>query len=196
MNKDVKKLKLYVDFDCTLVDTIASIVSLYNEDFKYYKKFNPIDPNDVNTWDFTELECATPDYINTYFNQSRFFNELMFMPYANIAMNKLSEHFDIVIVSHGYSPNLRAKEEWIFKHLPGVKFIGVNLKHYKDKSCVDMSDGFFVDDGSENLRTSNAIKKYCFGKVFPWNEKWTEERFLTWEGLMNRLIKDVREIYE
>ena len=56
---------IYLDYDCTLVNTIEAIASLYNEDFKYYKKFKPIDWTEVNTWDFTECNCASADYINT-----------------------------------------------------------------------------------------------------------------------------------
>ena len=67
---------LYLDFDCTLVNTIKSIVSLYNEDFKYYKKYEYIHWTDVRTWDFLECNCAKPEYINTYFNQQRFFDSL------------------------------------------------------------------------------------------------------------------------
>lgn len=36
------KKDLFVDFDSTIVNTIASICELYNEDFKYYKAFHPV----------------------------------------------------------------------------------------------------------------------------------------------------------
>ena len=73
---------LYLDFDCTIVNTIKSIVSLYNEDFKYYKNFKHINWSDINTWNFTECNCASAEYINTYFNQQRFFDRLEYMDNA------------------------------------------------------------------------------------------------------------------
>lgn len=50
MRTDIKTL--YIDFDGTLVNTIESIVGLYNEDFKYYKNFNYIRWWDIDTWGF------------------------------------------------------------------------------------------------------------------------------------------------
>lgn len=72
------------------------------------------------------------------------------------AINELSEYYTIKIVSHGYSPNLKQKEEWIKKRFLNVEFIGVNLKEHSDKSHIDMSDGLFIDDNAKNLVTSNA----------------------------------------
>ena len=124
---------IYLDYDCTLVNTIEAIASLYNEDFKYYKKFKPIDWTEVNTWDFTECNCASADYINTYFNQQRFFDRLEFMDNAEEVVNRLKDKYKIVVVSMGYSPNLLGKNIWIKKHMPYAEFIGVNFKEYDDK---------------------------------------------------------------
>ena len=184
----MKKNKIFVDFDGTIVNTVSCIVSLYNEDFKYYKKFVPIKWWEVNTWDFTECNCATPEQINTYFNQQRFFNGLEYMDWAKEILDKLNnENYDITIVSSGYSPNLKAKEIWISKNLPYCKFIGVNLKEYKDKSHIDMSDGIFIDDSSHNLITSNAKIKICFGDEYEWNKDWNGIRCFNWTDVQNYL---------
>ena len=73
---------IFLDFDCTITNTIKAIVSLYDEDFKYYKKFKYINWTDINTWNFTECNCASAEYINTYFNQQRFFDRLEYMDNA------------------------------------------------------------------------------------------------------------------
>ena len=152
--------------DGTIVNTIASIVSLYNEDFQYYKNFTPIKWWDINTWDFTECNCATPEYINTYFNQKRFFDRLTYMDWAKETLDELKDDYDIIIVSSGYSPNLKAKEIWISENLPYCKFIGVNMKKYKNKNHIDMSDGLlYIDDKSCNLNT-NAKHQICFGDIY------------------------------
>ena len=93
---------IYLDFDCTIVNTIKSIVSLYNEDFKYYKNFNPVNWTDINTWNFTECNCASAEYINTYFNQQRFFDRLEYMDDAEDVLNRLKEKYRIVVISMGY----------------------------------------------------------------------------------------------
>ena len=119
--------KLFVDFDGTIVNTIAGITALYNEDFKYYKNFKPVKWWEVNSWDFIECECASKEYINTYFNTQRFFNSLTYMDWANEVLHELKDMYEITIVSSGYNPNLKAKEIWIQDHLPFCNFIGVNL---------------------------------------------------------------------
>ena len=185
------KTKLFLDFDCTIVNTIKSIVDLYNEDFKYYKKFKKINWIDVNTWDFTECNCATPEYINTYFNQQRFFDRVEHMDWAEKILDILKEDFEITIVSSGYSPNLIAKEKWVNEYLPYCNFIGVNLKEYKDKSHIDMSDGIFIDDSASNLETSNAAIKICFGDEYPWNNKWKGIRCNNWHEVENYIERVV-----
>ena len=177
------KHRLFIDFDGCIVNTIKTICDLYNEDFKYYKKFHPVKWWEVNTWDFRECNCAAPEYINTYFNQQRFFDRVEYMDWAKNILDKLSERYDITIVSSGYSPNLKAKEIWINNNLPYCEFIGVNLKKYKDKSHVDMSNGIFIDDSMNNLVTSNAKIKVCFGEIYPWNENWNGIRCYNWHEL-------------
>ena len=50
---DIKTI--YIDFDNTLVDTIKTIVSLYNEDFEYYKKFHHVNWWEIDSYDFKTL---------------------------------------------------------------------------------------------------------------------------------------------
>lgn len=161
---------------------------MYNEDFQYYKKYQHIDWWEVNTWDFKECKCATTEYINTYFNQQRFFDRLEYMDWAKETLDELNEIYDITIVSSGYSPNLKAKEKWVKMNLPYCDFIGVNLKKYDDKSHINMSDGIFIDDSAKNLATSNAKFKICFGDLYPWNYFWDGKRCFNWKADVKNLL--------
>lgn len=142
----------------------------------------------MNTWDFKECNCAKTEYINTYFNQQRFFDNLTYMDWAKEVLNELNENNEITIVSSGYSPNLKAKEIWVKENLPYCKFVGVNMKEYKDKSHIDMSDGIFFDDSYNNLATSNALVNVCFGELYPWNEKWKGVRCKNWNDVSKKII--------
>lgn len=102
------------------------------------------------------------------------------MPQAYETLRKFALKGEVVIVSSGYSQNLRAKEEWCKEHLPFCQFIGVNLKEYKDKSHIDMNGGLFIDDSAHNLETSNAKTKICFGEIYPWNIKWNGKHCWDW----------------
>ena len=180
--------KIYIDFDGVIVNTIRKIVDLYNEDFVAYKKYEPVNWVDINTWDFKELQAATREQINHYFNQPRFFMNLEIMPLAINIIDSLSINNDVIIVSSGYSPNLILKEKWCKEHfLQSVKFRGVNLKEHSDKSHIDMSNGIFIDDSMNNLTTSNADIKICFGDIYEWNKDWNGVRCFNWTDVQDYL---------
>lgn len=186
---------VYLDFDGVICDTIKAIVDLYNEDFQYYKKFKKINDYDINTWDFKECTCTSSEYINTYFNQPRFFRTLRFMPWAYEVIEDLRKEYNIKIVSHGYSPNLLQREKWINDCLPGIEFIGVNWKTHSDKSHIDMSDGVFLDDSAKNLMTSNAKETICFGDIYSWNDWWEGKRLNNWIDVREYLLGDRKIIF-
>ena len=168
------KKTIFIDMDCTLYNTVKRITEIYDEDFQYYSDYKKIPWEEVTSWNFNELSAAPEKYIDHYFNQKRFFDKVEMYPYAKEVIDKLSDKYRIVFVSHGYSPNLRLKREYIKNNFPYADFIGVNLKEHKDKSCVDMSgDGnIFIDDIPENLYKSNADIKICYG-IYDWNSTFT-----------------------
>lgn len=175
--------------DGVIINSIEKIVSLYNEDFAYYNDFKYVNWCDVNTWDFKECQLATKEYINSYFNQPRFFKQLNFMDNAEEVIPLLSEQYDIHIVTLGYRPNLRLKRIWVEQHMPYVKeFIGLGIDKHQDKSCIDMSDGISIDDRSDNLCTCNADQCICFGDKYQWNDQWSGMRAANWYDV-SRLIK-------
>lgn len=164
-----------------ITNFIDAIVSLYNEDFQAYPNYHYIKPKDIHTWNFEECKCANADIFNMYFNTPRFYRNLKFMDQADVFLWLLSYQFDFVIVSFGNPANLKLKKMWIDKKLKlfindskmlnqaNTKFIGLDFAEYNNKSCVDMSDGIFIDDTYEHLVTSNAKHKMVFGKQYPWN---------------------------
>lgn len=186
INKNIKKI--YIDFDNVCVNSIKAIVSLYNEDFSAYKKFHNVYWWHINTWKFEECNCAKTKQINTYFNQPRFFERVDFMPGAQEVITELSEYYKPVIVSMGFSPNLKLKKEWLNENLPGIKYSLVNLKKHSDKSHIDMSDGILFDDSTKNLFTSNAIENICFGDLSSWNQEWKGRRCMNWTDVRNYLF--------
>lgn len=180
--------RIVIDLDGTVLQTIRVITNLYNEDFQYYSKFKPIDWEDVKTWDFQELELAKSEYVNLYFNQPRFFKKVQMMEHAKEVIDMLSEKYEIVFCSMCYSPNGRGKEKWIKKHFPYAKFINVNIKTYRDKSHIDLSNSVFLDDSARNLETSNAPIKVCFGSLYPWNETWNGDKCDNWLDVYNYIL--------
>lgn len=186
------KKKLYIDFDNTIVDSTAAIVSLYCEDFQYYKDFRLIFPYEINSYDFKECNCATKEQINHYFRTPRFFRKLKFMTFAKEVIDELKQYYEVVIVTMGNPENYIGKQLWVSKNLSGTKMICVDMKEHNDKSHIDMSDGIFIDDMSKNLITSNAKEKILFGDKYSWNEDWEGTRLYNWVDIKNYLIKEKR----
>lgn len=180
---------LYVDLDGVVYDTVATICALYNADFQYYDSFQQIDPNQVMSWDFDELRLTNREYINHYFGQPRFFNQLIYVSLSLYYLHKLiSDNYKIIFVSKGGLPNIRLKEQWINNYFPTCKLIGVPLHHSKGE--IDMSDGILIDDEYRNLNVCNAIHKICFGDTYEWNKDWNGIRCKNWLDTYKK-IKEV-----
>ena len=194
--RNMSRPKLFLDFDNTIVDTIAAVVSLYNEDYASHEDFVQVDPKDVTSWEFTECNLATYEEIDRYFSDERFFQRVKLYPSAGQVLRSLSHRYDITIVSHGYANNLKLKEEWVkdnlFKEILdsscNAEFIGVNWETHNDKSHVDMSNSIFVDDSIRNLETSSAKYKILYGEHMDWNNTNIEFiRCKNWLDLNNQI---------
>lgn len=194
--RKMSRPKLFLDFDNTIVDTIAAVVSLYNEDYASHEGFVQIDPSEVTSWEFTECNLATYEEIDRYFGDKRFFQRVKLYPSAGQVLRSLSHRYDITIVSHGYASNLRLKEKWvkdklfkeIFDNSCNAEFIGVDWETHNDKSHVDMSNSIFVDDSIRNLETSSAKYKILYGEYMDWNNTNIEFiRCKNWLDLNNQI---------
>lgn len=188
--------KLFLDFDNTIVDTIAAVVSLYNEDYASHEDFVQVDPKDVTSWEFTECNLATYEEIDRYFGDERFFQRVKLYPSTGQVLRSLSHRYDITIVSHVYATNLKLKVEWvkdklfkeIFDNSCNAEFIGVDWETHNDKSHVDMSNSIFVDDSIRNLETSSAKYKILYGEYMDWNNTNIEFiRCKNWLDLNNQI---------
>lgn len=194
--RNMGRPKLFLDFDNTIVDTIAAVVSLYNEDYVNHDGFVTINPKDVTSWEFTECNLATYEEIDKYFGDKRFFQRVKLYPSAGQVLRSLSHRYDITVVSHGYASNLKLKKEWvkdklfkeIFDNSCNAEFIGVNWETHNDKYHVDMSNSIFVDDSIRNLETSSAKYKILYGEYMDWNNTNIEFiRCKNWLDLNNQI---------
>jgi 5'(3')-deoxyribonucleotidase len=177
------KRKLFLDFDLTIVNSMKKICDIYNEVYANHPKFVPADWTKNTSWDFKEVcPLTTREEINKWFGEERFFENLEFMENAEEVINELSQRYDICVASMGAEPNLSLKRKWIAEHLPCVKeYYPCNWDlGLHDKSHIDMSDCIFIEDSGDMLTTSNATIKICYGKIYPWNEKWNGRRCWDW----------------
>ena len=185
----IDKKRLIVDFDNVLVDSTQAIVDLYNEDFQYYNGFKAVRACDMHTYGFKELTLASEEYVNHLWNRPRFFSRLKPMPYAREILEVLTIWYGIEVATLGFSPSLKQKSYDINHKFPNIikKINLINFKEFKDKSHLDMTNAVFIDDQANNLVSSNAVRKICFGDVEEWNSNWSGERCYNWHDVLNAL---------
>jgi 5'(3')-deoxyribonucleotidase len=168
-------VKLFLDFDEVLADSIEAVLQILNKRYNKNIKFE-----EVKVWNFNDVFPEIHgEEISQLFDENEFWDVVClkrgaykFVEYA--LTNPLIE--DITIVSIGRKNNLINKEKFVEKIWGDkVKFIGIySHECTMDKSCVDMSGGIFIDDNENNLFSSNAEFKLLFKNIedAEWNSQW------------------------
>lgn len=153
------KIDLFLDFDDTICLTSKQFVKLAN---KKYKKEE--DWNNINRWDFKDLypEITNND-IDNIFSSEDFFVDLELCENCLDVINSIKNLVNIHIATIGTDKNLKNKMKWIKENLNiDFNFNGILDTGINDKSSVDMSGAIFVDDRTDNLRSSNANIKILY----------------------------------
>ena len=189
------KQKLFVDFDNTITNSTKAFCEIYNYIYEYHKNFVKARWEYVNEWDFKD-ECPLlkddENMIQDIFASDAFFENLEFLNESTYeALRKLSERYEVILVTIGTFENIALKTQWIAENLPFIKeciFI-VNNGCKMDKSTINMHGGIFLEDHYSNLKSSNASTKICVGKTYSWNEKWDGIRCETWDDIITLLLQ-------
>ncbi|WP_051542023.1 5' nucleotidase, NT5C type [Clostridium lundense] len=185
--------KIFIDFDCTIADSVKTYCNVYNSFYKERDGFKQADHNKVNRYDLKD-QCHLIDHQETIFSNEEFFKRLEFMPYAKEVIERLENKYELVICSIGTLDNISFKAKWIKNNLPFIDNVilisnVVETTGIKtDKSSINMKDSIFIDDHVENLLSSNADFKICFGKEYDWNKNWTGQRCFNWKEVEKLLL--------
>lgn len=188
--------KIFVDFDCTIADSVKTYCNVYNKLYAQRDGFKRADYNKVNRYDLKD-ECHLVGHQEEIFSNEEFFKHLELMPDAKEVIERLGTKYEIIICSLGTLDNISCKARWIKDNLPFIKNVilisnSVGASGIKtDKSAVDMKDSIFIDDHADNLFSTNAKYKICFGKEYSWNESWVGQRCLSWKEVEN-LIREIQ----
>lgn len=153
---------IYVDFDGTIAQTPKKCCQMLN---KQYNKF--IHYLDIQKYNFTDkFPEITSEFMDEMFCSDEFFNGLEVFPNSLKSLFKLSKLFKIIIATKGLSENLTKKEQWCKNNMPfDFEFVGFEcgpMNGNQDKSSLDMSNGIFIDDHIDCLRSSNAPVKILY----------------------------------
>lgn len=185
--------KIFIDFDCTIADSVKTYCNIYNSLYREHDGFVQADYNKVNRYDLKD-QCNLVDHQEVIFSSEEFFRNLELMPYAKEVIERLASKYELAICSIGTLENISFKAKWIKENLSIVDNVillanVVEAKGIKtDKRVVNMKNSIFIDDHSENLLSSDAKLKICFGKELDWNKDWTGQRCFDWREVEKLLL--------
>lgn len=155
-------MKLFIDFDNTIVNSSEVIVDMLNEHFDKNENFEKL-----RKYDFSDLfpECSYWD-IEKFFNSDEMFERLKIFPNMIETVDAFKDFFDeISIVTIGTKDNLENKKRFLKENNLELTFYGIENNGRSDKSSVDMHNGVFIDDHIGCLHSSNAKIKILMKNV-------------------------------
>lgn len=166
--RNLNKIKLFLDFDNTLVATNEVLVEYFNKKYGTNKCVDHI-----KKYYYQDLFPNIPrEEISNFFNSNYLFDNLYFLEDSYNILYKLKDMLSISIVTISGNKNAHKKKNWLLNNfnIPHKLFCIDNEKN--DKSSVDMSNAIFIDDNISCLRSSNAKIKilYRHGYDGDWNK--------------------------
>jgi 5'-nucleotidase len=138
-------LRICVDMDEVMADTLAEYIRRYNQTFD--EDVTPQDLAGKGLWDIAPLDRQ--QQLRDFLDAEDFFEDLDLMPGSQDVLSKLSLRFEIFIATQAMAvPNsLGSKFRWLQRHFPFIP-----PSHYVfcgDKSILRAD--FLIDDQPKNL---------------------------------------------
>jgi 5'(3')-deoxyribonucleotidase len=174
-----QKLRLAIDMDEVLADTIDKFIEVYRRDHN-----TEILLQEMNGREFHEL---LPDTLNhswrDYINKPGFFRDLKVMPRAVEVVKELCQKYDVYVVSAAmeFRHSLIDKYDWLEEHFPFVDWRHIVFCGYK---IVDVD--IMIDD---RIRNFTGFKGRSILYTSPHNFYITEyERVDNWSDVGDILL--------
>lgn len=167
----MRKLKIILDCDGVLADTIKKVLHLYNNEYNLnFKK------EDIVAWDMTKIQKPGTS-LTKYFNQRGFFRDLDPMEDAQKYVKKLLEDgHEVFVATASPLEGLEDKLLWLRENFGFIPESNIVFIQRKDLLYGDI----ILDDALHNLENSQCEFKVVFDQ--PWNRDRREFlRVRNWE---------------
>jgi len=151
------KIKVFLDFDSTIVNSVKRFVEIANKKFNVNKS-----PDELGSYNFRNLYPEiTQEEVYEIFSSEEFFDEkLEFMPHIVEVLEKYKNDIDFYISTAAHGKNLELKTKWIEKNMQYIKEVYSSSSN--DKSNIDMRHAIQIDDIYECLEHTNAYIKILY----------------------------------
>ncbi|MBX6394304.1 MAG: 5'(3')-deoxyribonucleotidase [Alicyclobacillaceae bacterium] len=171
---------LLIDMDSVIVDLMSAWCARYNADWN-----DNLSPSDILTWEwekYVKPECGRRIY--QYLDEPGMFLHLQPLPHAIDVLKRLSNHFEILIVTSSRRSAMAEKDEWVSRHLPFIGRKNLIFAHRKDRVCGDL----LFDDAPHNLEAFQRTGRPAVAMDYAYNRHvsclrvggWLEFEQLVW----------------
>lgn len=162
--KDNNIKHIYLDVDGVLIHSCQAICDMINKE-----KGTTFTGDQILSWNFKEI-CPdlTDSDIELLFANDSFFDCVQWIKGAKEFIKRHENN--ITIVTKGTWDNIQKKIDILFDDLK-IQVIGIPLS--RSKREINMSNGIFIDDCTQNLIESNAKYKVQF---IEYNDELNEQR--------------------
>src|SRR5574344_1503843 len=107
------KVRLYLDFDDTIVDSLECVTEILNQRYDTNVK-----AEDIERWDGSDqFPMLKNNEMEEVFCKQEFFNNIKLKDGVKEMLEELSLYFDIYINSKGSPINIERKKEWIQRNI-------------------------------------------------------------------------------
>lgn len=155
----MEKIKLFVDFDSTLVNSRETALNIFN--YTFGQKYSNEQLRKRNFKDLFPL--VNEKMIHEVFTSKMFYDFLEFKENSFNILEMYSKFYSIQLVTKVHREGMENKAVWISKNIPSsliptIIFVDSGAS----KKDIDMEGGVFIDDFVENLRETNAKIKILY----------------------------------
>jgi 5'(3')-deoxyribonucleotidase len=176
-----RKLRIAIDMDEVMADTIAKFITLYDE-----RHQTKISLDDMHGKEFREI---LPPHLSAtlreYINERGFFRDLPIMPGCQEVVKALHEKYDVYIASAAmeFKYSLEDKLDWINEHFPFISWTNIIFCGHK---ILDVD--VMIDDRIKNFVTFKG-RKLLF--TSPHNLLINDfERVNNWDDVATKLLRE------
>lgn len=171
---------IYVDMDGVLIHSCQAICDMINE-----MQGTNFTGDEVLSWNFHEIcPTLTDEDIEKLFADPIFFQHVQWINGAFEFIKRYKNR--VMIITKGTKENINLKREFLKEYFDlylDLMFCSLNLN--ESKGDIDMSDGLFIDDCTNNLKESNAkykimFKEYNDNKEREWQKDWNGLVMYNW----------------
>ncbi|MCX6748278.1 MAG: HAD hydrolase-like protein [Candidatus Pacearchaeota archaeon] len=166
-------MKIAVDLDDTLADSVTSFIDFYNQKYKptlKYEDFTAYTLNEING-----MPKEEENKILEEFDNSEYYDKIKPLKEAIEAIKELSKKHEIIVVTSRPEKFEKRTRIWINKYLPEIKNILFVRKVYheipktKAEVCREINAEVLIDD---NLTHAHDCEKEGIRSIlidYPWN---------------------------